>query len=92
MTHLGRQVDTLLAQLTSLANPPGSPAKTTPVASKTASKFGGPDMREKVQATLDKVMAATQPAAARVQPSAAHDIIAAATTSVESRERCAFLP
>ena len=71
------------------ANPPGSPAKSALVTSKTAPTFGGAQMREKVQATLDKVVAATQHSAARSQPSAAQAIIAAATTSVESRERCA---
>jgi len=86
------QVDTLLAQLTSLTNPPGSPAKTSLVASRTSPNYGGPEMRQKVQATRDKLVAATQPSAARPQASAVQDIISAATTSAESRERYVGLP
>jgi hypothetical protein len=89
ITHLSRQADTLLAQLTNIANSRASPAKISLAASKPAYQFGGPQMQAKVQIAREKVVAATQPAAARPQPSAAADLVSAATTSIESRERCA---
>jgi hypothetical protein len=46
-------------------------------------------MQAKVQMAREKVVAATQHTAARPQPSAAAELISAATTSIESRERCA---
>jgi hypothetical protein len=56
-------------------------------APKPAHQFGGPEMQAKVQLAREKVVAATQPAAARLQPSAAADLVSAATTSIESRDR-----
>ena len=88
VTHLARQAEILLAQLTTLALPLQSPAKTALVQSKSA-YVGSAEMQAKVQVTREKVVAATQPAASRPQQSAAADLINAATTSVESRDRCA---
>ena len=88
VTHLNRQAEIMLAQLTSLALPLQSPVKTALVQSK-SSYVGSAEMQAKVQVTREKVVAATQPAASRPQQSAAADLINAATTSVESRERCA---
>jgi hypothetical protein len=87
VTHLNRQAEILLAQLSSISQPLQSPGKTALTQAKSA-YTGGTDMRAKVQAAREKGVAATLPAAVRPQQSAADDLINAASTSVESRERC----
>jgi hypothetical protein len=71
-----------------MAVPLHSPAKTALSPSKSADHLGGTEMRAKVQMAREKVVAAAQLGASRSQPSAAADLISAATTSMESRERC----
>jgi hypothetical protein len=86
ITQLTRQSDILLLQLASMTSARAAP-KTSLSAQKPAPQLGGAGMQAKVQMAREKVVAAALPAAARSQPSAAADLISAATTSTESRER-----